>query len=116
MVSSAAPVAGCAPTSGCRLGVEREAQVTSNVGQNYPYTSESEPQRMAAVASLLADRADLADKLKAEATPLDEQERWWVYKCPTAGCPGLLHVAGYAAERHALVTVCDGTCGKTFLR
>jgi hypothetical protein len=90
--------------------------VTSNVGQNYPYSSESEPQRMAAVGSLLADRADLADKLKAETTPLDSQDRWWVYKCPTQGCAGLLHVAGYAAERHALFTVCDGTCGKTFLK
>jgi hypothetical protein len=90
--------------------------VTSNVGQNYPYSSESEPQRMAAVASLLADRADLADTLKAETSPLDAQDRWWVYKCPTAGCAGLLHVAGYAAEKHALFTVCDGTCAKTFLR
>lgn len=90
--------------------------MTSNVGQNYPYTSESEPQRMAAVASLIADRADLADKLKAETTPLDEHDRWWVFKCPTKGCAGLLHVAGYAAEKHALYTVCDGTCAKTFLR
>ena len=90
--------------------------MTSNVGQNYPYTSESEPQRMAAVASLLAQRADLADKLKAETTPLDEQDRWWVYKCPTKGCAGLLHVAGYAAEKHAMFTVCDGTCAKTYLR
>ena len=90
--------------------------MTSNVGQNYPYTSESEPERMASVASLIATHADLADKLKAETTPLDAQERWWVYKCPTKGCAGLLHVAGYAAEKHALYTVCDGTCGKTFLR
>jgi hypothetical protein len=90
--------------------------VTSNVGQNYPYSSESEPQRMAAVASLLADHADLAATLKTETTPLDEHDRWWVYKCPTRGCAGLLHVAGYAAEKHALFTVCDGTCGKTFLR
>ena len=90
--------------------------MTSNVGQNYPYTSETEPQRMAAVASLLADRADLADKLKAETSPLDEHDRWWVFKCPTKGCAGLLHVAGYAAEKHALYTVCDGSCGKTFLR
>ena len=90
--------------------------MTSNVGQNYPYTSESEQERTASVASLLAARADLADKLKAETTPLDAHERWWVFKCPTKGCPGLLHVAGYAAEKHALYTVCDGTCGKTFLR
>lgn len=90
--------------------------MTSNVGQNYPYSSESEAQRMAAVASVIAERTDLADKLKAETTPLDPQERWWVYKCPTKGCNGLLHVAGYAVDRHALVTVCDGACGKSFLK
>ena len=33
-----------------------------------------------------------------------------------AGCPGLLHVAGYALDKHALFVVCDGTCAKTFLR
>ena len=42
-------------------------------------------------------------------------ERWWVYKCPTPGCPGLLHAAGYAPEKHAVFVVCDGTCAKTFL-
>jgi hypothetical protein len=90
--------------------------VTSNVGQNYPYSSESEAERAAAVASLIADREGLADKLKADATPLDANERWWVFKCPTKGCAGLLHVAGYAAEKHALYTVCDGTCARTFLK
>src|SRR5487761_2228886 len=72
------------------------AQVTSNVGQNYPYTSESDGERVAHVASLVADRPDLADKLKAETTPLDASDRWWVYKCPSKGCAGLLHAAGYA--------------------
>ncbi len=90
--------------------------MTSNVGQNYPYSSESDADRTAAVASLVAARPDLADQLKAETTPLDANDRWWVYKCPTKGCPGLLHVAGYAAEKHAMFTVCDGTCAKTFLR
>jgi hypothetical protein len=90
--------------------------VTSNVGQNYPYSSESEAERRAVVATLAADREGLVDKLKAETTPLDEQERWWVFKCPTKGCRGLLHVAGYAAEKHALYTVCDGACGKSFLK
>ena len=90
--------------------------MTSNVGQNYPYTSESDAERIAAVASLIADHPDLADKLKAETTPLDANDRWWVFKCPTKGCRGLLHIAGYAAERHAMFTVCDGTCGKTFLK
>jgi hypothetical protein len=90
--------------------------VTSNVGQNYPYTSVTEAARAAAIASLVAAKEDLAGKLAAETTPLDENERWWVWKCPTKGCPGLLHAAGYAFEKHALYVVCDGICGKTFLR
>jgi len=90
--------------------------VSSNVGQNYPYTSETEAERSARIAELVAAREGLAGVLAVEATPLDANERWWVWKCPTKGCPGLLHAAGYAAERHAVVVVCDGTCGKTFLR
>jgi hypothetical protein len=90
--------------------------VTSNVGQNYPYTSESEAERSARITKLVAERDGLADRLTAEATPLDDNERWWVWKCPTQGCPGLLHAAGYSSEKHAVVVVCDGTCGKVFLR
>ena len=94
----------------------REGPVTSNVSQSYPYTSESEAERASQIASLVAAKDDLAAKLAAETTPLDANERWWVWKCPTKGCAGLLHVAGYAAEKHAVYVVCDGTCGKTFLR
>jgi len=90
--------------------------VTSNVGQNYPYTSETEEQRAAAIGALVRSRDGLAATLEAETSPLDENERWWVWKCPTKGCPGLLHAAGYARDLHALYVVCDGTCGKTFLR
>ena len=90
--------------------------MTSNVGQNYPYTSETEADRAARLASLVADRDGLADTLAQETTPLDSNERWWVWKCPTPGCPGLLHAAGYARDRHAVFVVCDGTCAKTFLR
>jgi hypothetical protein len=90
--------------------------VTSNVGQNYPYTSESEAERTAAIDRLLPAREGLAATLEAETSPVDERDRWWVWKCPTKGCPGLLHVAGYAIDKHALFVVCDGTCGKTFLR
>ncbi len=90
--------------------------MTSNVGQSYPYTSETEAQRAAAIAALVASKEGLADKIKAETTPLDGDERWWVWKCPTPGCPGLLHVAGYAIDKHAVYVVCDGVCGKTFLR
>ena len=90
--------------------------MTSNVGQNYPYSSESEADRAAAIARSLAARDELAATLEAETTPLDTNDRWWVWKCPTKGCPGLLHAAGYALEKHAVFVVCDGTCGKTFLR
>jgi len=90
--------------------------VTSNISQNYPYTSETEADRAAAMGRLLSEREALAATLSAETTPLDTNERWWVWKCPTKGCPGLLHVAGYAVEKHAVYVVCDGTCAKTFLR
>ncbi len=90
--------------------------MTSNVGQTYPYTSETEAQRAAAIATLVAAREDLAGRLATETTPLDANERWWVWKCPTAGCAGLLHVAGYALDLHAIYVVCDGTCAKTYLR
>jgi hypothetical protein len=90
--------------------------VTSNVGQSYPYTSESEAERAARIAKLVAEREGLADKITTDATPLDANDRWWVWKCPTAGCPGLLHAAGYSRDKHAIFVVCDGTCGKTFLR
>jgi hypothetical protein len=78
--------------------------MTSNVGQNYPYSSETEGDRAARVQALV------------QTTPLDAQERWWTWKCPTAGCAGILHAAGYARDLHAVYVVCDGTCGKTFLR
>ena len=90
--------------------------MTSNVSQSYPYTSESEAERAARIDALVAAREDLAGKLASEATPLDVNDRWWVWKCPSPGCSGLLHVAGYAAEKHALYVVCDGECAKTFLR
>ncbi len=90
--------------------------MTSNVSQSYPYTSEIEADRATRIATLVADRPGLADTLAAETTPLGGDERWWVWKCPTAGCPGLLHAAGYARDKHAVFVVCDGTCAKTFLR
>jgi hypothetical protein len=93
-----------------------EGAVTSNVAQSYPYTSETEAERAATVERLVAEREGLAGTLQEESTPLDENERWWVWKCPTRDCAGLLHAAGYAAEKRAVFVVCDGTCGKTFLR
>jgi hypothetical protein len=90
--------------------------VTSNVGQNYPYSSETDAARAASIAALVGAQAGLADKLAAETSPLDERERWWTFKCPTAGCRGILHAAGYAHDLHAVYVICDGTCAKTFLR
>ena len=90
--------------------------MTSNVGQSYPYSSESEAERSAAIATLIGAKDDLATKVAAETTPLDARDRWWTWKCPTAGCRGILHAAGYARDLHAVYVVCDGTCGKTFLR
>jgi hypothetical protein len=90
--------------------------VSSNIGQNYPYTSETEAERAAVIARLVAARPDLAAKLAAETTPLDVNDRWWVWKCPTEGCAGLLHAAGYAIDLHAAYVVCDGVCAKTFFR
>jgi hypothetical protein len=62
--------------------------MTSNVGQNYPYSSETESERAAAIAAVVASRKGLADKLGAESTPVDQRDRWWTWKCPTAGCKG----------------------------
>jgi hypothetical protein len=90
--------------------------VTSNVGQNYPYSSETEAERAAHVAPAIESHEGLASKVAAETTPLDANDRWWTWKCPTSGCPGILHAAGYARDLHALYVVCDGTCGMTFLR
>ena len=90
--------------------------MTSNVGQNYPYSSETEAERAKVIVALVDGHAGLVDKLAAEATPLDARERWWTWKCPTAGCRGILHAAGYAIDLHAVYVVCDGTCAKTFLR
>ena len=90
--------------------------MTSNIGQSYPYTSETDAERTERIAAAIAAHKDLAAKIDAETSPLDAGERWWVWKCPTPGCPGLLHAAGYARDLHAVFVVCDGTCGETFLR
>ena len=92
--------------------------MSSNVGQNYPYASETEAERAAAVEGAFGRFEGLRETVANETTPLDTADaaqRWWVYVCPVGDFSGRLHVAGYARERHALYTVCD-TCGKTFLR
>ncbi len=89
--------------------------MSSNIGQNYPYSSESEQERAARVAGAFATNEGLAEKVQTEAIALPREGRWWVWKCPTDGCSGLLHSAGYARDARAVYTVCD-TCGKTYLR
>jgi hypothetical protein len=90
--------------------------MTSNVAQSYPYTSEPETKRAAAIQALIEARPGLEATIADATTPLEGGDRWWVWKCPSAGCAGLLHVAGFARDLHALFVVCDGTCGQTFLR
>ena len=89
--------------------------MTSNIAQNYPYSSESEAERAAAVAKASAADAALAARIGAESIGLGPEPRWWVWKCPAPGCPGLLHAAGFARNARAVYTVCDG-CGKTYQR
>jgi hypothetical protein len=89
--------------------------VTSNVSQNYPYSSESENERASRVERSLATNEGLRDKVRAESIGLPDESRWWVWKCRVKGCTGLLHTAGYARTAHAVYTVCD-TCGQTALR
>lgn len=87
--------------------------MTSNISQAYPYASETEAERAAAVAATLTAHDGAEAALAAESTPLDARDRWWTYH--HAGCGGLLHVAGYAREKHAVVVICD-RCGRTALR
>lgn len=89
--------------------------MSSNIAQNYPYSSETEAERAASVARAIEGHQGLADKIKAESAGLAQESRWWVWKCPTAGCAGLLHTAGQARNARAVYTVCD-TCGLTYQR
>ena len=96
--------------------------MSSNVSQSYPYSSESEEERAAAVAKAFADFEGLEDKAGADSMPLGEEEpgengapiKWWTWVCPKC-VEGRLHVAGYAREQHGLYVVCHA-CGSTFPR
>ncbi len=96
--------------------------MTSNVAQSYPYTTETEQDRAAAVERAVGRFGDLADKIAAESEPLPDAgpdepgkpHRSWVFVCPTH-IDGRLHIAGYAKERRAVYTVCDEG-GETYLR
>lgn len=89
----------------------------TNVAQSYPYKRESEAERAAAIASTLSAREGLAEKLVAAALPYDGDagDEAWAWRCRTPGCAGLLHTAGYARDKRAIVALCDG-CGLIALR
>jgi len=93
----------------------RRAALASNIAQNYPYSSESEQERAAAIARAIAAKPGLAEKVAAESLELGIEPRWWVWKCSTRGCAGLLHTVGVARNARAVYTLCDA-CGQTFLR
>jgi len=101
------------PSEPAPLASSPEDRVTSNISQSYPYSSETEAERAAAVDAVVAAHEGLGATLEGASTPLDASERWWTYH--HAGCGGTLHVAGYGREQHAVVTVCD-RCGATALR
>jgi hypothetical protein len=96
--------------------------LSSNVAQSYPYTTETDAERAAAIDRAVAQFDGLRDKIGAEADPLPDlgpdepgrPHRSWIYVCPKH-IEGRLHVAGYARERHAMYTVCD-LGGETYLR
>jgi hypothetical protein len=96
--------------------------LTSNVAQSYPYTSETEGERGAAVDRAATHFEGLAKKIADESTPLPDAgpdepgrpNRSWVFVCPQH-VTARLHVAGYARDRHALYVVCDEG-GETYLR
>jgi rubrerythrin len=96
--------------------------VSSNVSQTYPYSSESDEERAAAVAAAFEANEGLESKVADESKPLGHTPpgengapvKWWTWVCP-ACIEGRLHVAGYLHDRHGLYTLCDA-CGSTFAR
>ena len=96
--------------------------MSSNVAQSYPYSTETNVERVAVIDRLIAQFDGLAEKIGDESEPLPDAgpdepgrpNRAWVFVCPTH-VNARLHVAGYARERHALYVVCDEG-GETYLR
>ena len=89
----------------------------TNVAQSYPYRLEHEEERAAAIAATLAAHEGLAERLDAAALPYDgaAESSAWSWRCRAAGCPGVMHTAGYARDKRALVALCDA-CGTIALR
>ena len=96
--------------------------MTSNVAQSYPYSTETDAERRAAIEAATAKFDGLARKIADESEALPDSgpdepgrpNRNWVFICPSH-VPAQLHVAGYARERHALYVVCEEG-GETYLR
>lgn len=96
--------------------------MSSNVAQSYPYSTETEAEREAAVERATSKFDGLGKKIEEEAEPVVQTgpeepgrpNRSWVFVCPKH-VSGRLHVAGYARERHALYVVCDEG-GETYFR
>ncbi len=63
--------------------------MTSNVGQNYPYSSETESERAAAISALVEAREGLKDKLSAETTPARRPRSLVDLEMPDPGLQGL---------------------------
>ena len=90
--------------------------MSSNVGQSYPYTSETEADRAARVGGHRRRARRPGRQARGRGHAARRERALVGLEVPDEGCPGLLHAAGYAVEKHAVYVVCDGTCGKTFLR
>ena len=96
--------------------------MSSNVAQSYPYTSETEAERAAAIERAASRFEGLPNAIAANADPIPDlgpdepgrPHRHWVFVCPQH-IDGRLHVAGFAKEKQALFTVCDEG-GETYLR
>ncbi len=93
--------------------------MSSNIGQNYPYGSETESQRAAAVEHASGAFDGLGARIAAEATPLAGRPAG-----PTTGGCGPVPPTAPSEDStwratHAsatrIFTVCDN-CGKSFLR
>ena len=92
-----------------------EDQVTSNISQSLPYSSETEAERAAAVAAATAANAGLDATIASEALPPDTEDSWWSLS-RHGGCGGTLHVAGLCARYGTRSTWSATAAGKTALR
>ena len=78
---------GCCAHDHCHrhAHISGRESVSSNVGQNYPYTSETEDGAGAGGRAIVEAHPELAAKLAAESTPLDANERVVGLEVPDEG-------------------------------